>query len=315
MSDYLVTDTELTSIADAIRTKGGTSANLSFPTEFVSAINAIQTGSQPTGTKYIYTDETDITEAFDVAGYQYCSIDYAPVRDNTLRLWVNVTSNTSVTVQLALVESNTIRIDWGDGTQGYADYDNIHTFSQGGRYCIELKATDISSNKLHFAGMNQSSSSPNETLEAVELCMVGAYSWLGMTYTNYACRNCANLKKVVVINGEKMGGEYFKNDTALESIELCEGITEFQQQLFANCTSLKTITIPSTLRTIGNNVFNGCSTLEKVHLLPTTPPTLSNTNAFSGVPSTCKIYVPSASLSAYQSASNWSAYASQMVGE
>lgn len=44
MADYLVTDTELTSIADAIRTKGGTSANLSFPTEFVSAINAIETG-------------------------------------------------------------------------------------------------------------------------------------------------------------------------------------------------------------------------------------------------------------------------------
>lgn len=45
MSDYLVTDTELTSIADAIRTKGGTSADLSFPTEFVSAINAIKSGS------------------------------------------------------------------------------------------------------------------------------------------------------------------------------------------------------------------------------------------------------------------------------
>ena len=44
MADYLVTDTELTSVANAIRTKGGTSANLSFPTEFVSAINAIPTG-------------------------------------------------------------------------------------------------------------------------------------------------------------------------------------------------------------------------------------------------------------------------------
>ena len=44
MADYLVTDTELTSVANAIRTKGGTSANLSFPTEFVSAIDAIPTG-------------------------------------------------------------------------------------------------------------------------------------------------------------------------------------------------------------------------------------------------------------------------------
>jgi hypothetical protein len=41
MADYLVTDTELTSVANAIRTKGGTGARLSFPTEFISAIDAI----------------------------------------------------------------------------------------------------------------------------------------------------------------------------------------------------------------------------------------------------------------------------------
>lgn len=44
MADYLTTDTELTAIADAIRTKGGTSASLTYPNGFVSAINAIPTG-------------------------------------------------------------------------------------------------------------------------------------------------------------------------------------------------------------------------------------------------------------------------------
>lgn len=44
MSDYKVTDTQLGSIADAIRTKGGTSAQLEFPTGFVSAIAAIPSG-------------------------------------------------------------------------------------------------------------------------------------------------------------------------------------------------------------------------------------------------------------------------------
>lgn len=44
MANYLTTDTELTSVADAIRTKGGTSADLTYPTGFVSAINAIPTG-------------------------------------------------------------------------------------------------------------------------------------------------------------------------------------------------------------------------------------------------------------------------------
>jgi len=43
MADYLTTDTELTSIANAIRTKGGTSAALAYPTDFITAINAIET--------------------------------------------------------------------------------------------------------------------------------------------------------------------------------------------------------------------------------------------------------------------------------
>ena len=44
MANYIVTDTELTSIADAIRTKGGTSASLTFPTGFVTAIGNISGG-------------------------------------------------------------------------------------------------------------------------------------------------------------------------------------------------------------------------------------------------------------------------------
>lgn len=41
-------DADLTSVANAIRTKGGTSAQLAFPSEFVSAVQAIPTGSGKT---------------------------------------------------------------------------------------------------------------------------------------------------------------------------------------------------------------------------------------------------------------------------
>lgn len=47
MADYRVTDTELTSIANAIRTKGATQASLEFPTGFVTAIDNIPTGREP----------------------------------------------------------------------------------------------------------------------------------------------------------------------------------------------------------------------------------------------------------------------------
>ena len=44
MSDYIVKDTELTSVANAIRIKGGTNSQLVFPNGFVSAIGNISGG-------------------------------------------------------------------------------------------------------------------------------------------------------------------------------------------------------------------------------------------------------------------------------
>lgn len=42
--NYIASDTDLTAIANAIRTKGGTSAELEFPNGFVSAVEAIPSG-------------------------------------------------------------------------------------------------------------------------------------------------------------------------------------------------------------------------------------------------------------------------------
>ena len=45
MANYVVSDTELQSVANAIRTKGGTSGQLVFPAGFVNAVNAIPSGA------------------------------------------------------------------------------------------------------------------------------------------------------------------------------------------------------------------------------------------------------------------------------
>lgn len=70
MANYLTTDTELTSVANAIRTKGGTNALLTWPNGFVDAISNISTGggtvenaetlyTANTGTKYSITLASD----------------------------------------------------------------------------------------------------------------------------------------------------------------------------------------------------------------------------------------------------------------
>ena len=47
MAEYLTNTADLTAVADAIRAKGGTAAQLVYPSGFVSAIQAIQTGVTP----------------------------------------------------------------------------------------------------------------------------------------------------------------------------------------------------------------------------------------------------------------------------
>lgn len=72
MAIKTVQDSSLTSVANAIRTKGGTSAPLEFPAEFVSAIQAIPS-SQPTGTKSISITQNGTTTE-NVADYASAQI-------------------------------------------------------------------------------------------------------------------------------------------------------------------------------------------------------------------------------------------------
>ena len=66
-------NSDLTSVANAIRTKGGTSGQLAFPAGFVSAVQAIPTGTTPTGTKQISISQNGTTTE-DVAAYANAEI-------------------------------------------------------------------------------------------------------------------------------------------------------------------------------------------------------------------------------------------------
>jgi hypothetical protein len=89
--------------------------------------------------------------------------------------------------------------------------------------------------------------------------------------------------------------------------------TEIHTYAFRDCTSLTNFEISSKVTQIEKSAFTGCSNLATITMRPTTPPTLENTNAFTGLPNDYVIYVPNGSLSAYQTAANWSALASHIV--
>lgn len=64
--------------------------------------------------------------------------------------------------------------------------------------------------------------------------------------------------------------------------------------------------------TIKAYAFYGGTAFKKF-TLPATPPTLANKNAFTDISDDCVFEIPAGSLSAYTSATNWSAFASRFV--
>lgn len=78
---------------------------------------------------------------------------------------------------------------------------------------------------------------------------------------------------------------------------------------FDGCFVLASIIIPNSVTSIGNGAFYDCTGLTSITVEAITPPTLG-TDAFLNDTNLTHIYVPSASVSAYQAATNWSSYAS-----
>ena len=128
--------------------------------------------------------------------------------------------------------------------------------------------------------------------------------------------NCNSLVSITIPGGvTSIGNSVFGNCYSLASITIPDGVTSIGNEMFYNCNSLASITIPGGVTSIDNGVFKYCYGMAEYHLKPTTPPTMSSTNAFNGIPSDCIIYVPQGCLEAYQNATNWTTYASNMQEE
>ena len=140
-------------------------------------------------------------------------------------------------------------------------------------------------------------------------------------FGNYAFAYCYGIRGLCLSAGAldsmtNTSGQYaFSTMYALQSISVPAGVTSIPQYAFTACYSLNSLTFGSSLTSIGTSAFNNCYGVTEYHFKAATPPTLANANAFTGIQPECKIYVPSASLSDYQTADKWSSYSSYMVGE
>lgn len=146
------------------------------------------------------------------------------------------------------------------------------------------------------------------------------------TYAFYSCYSLAN---ITIPNGvTSIGGTAFYYCYSLASITIPDGVTSVENYTFQECHSLASITIPDSMTSIGTNTFQNCYSLAnitipynvtsistqtfrncyalaKILFKPATPPTVANSNAWSNIPTDCVISVPTGTLSAYTSATNY----------
>ena len=101
-----------------------------------------------------------------------------------------------------------------------------------------------------------------------------------------------------------IGETAFYGCTGLTSVTIGNSVTSIGNQAFNKCSGLTSVTIPNSVTSIGEAAFYGCSGLTSVTCFATTPPQLDYA-VFSFSISSCVLYVPAGSISAYQSADGW----------
>ncbi|MBQ8335170.1 MAG: leucine-rich repeat domain-containing protein [Tidjanibacter sp.] len=144
-------------------------------------------------------------------------------------------------------------------------------------------------------------STDGEVVEPYDTTVFGA---------NIVSNTYENGKGVITFDGDvtTIGIYAFYYCSSLASVTIPGSVTSIGEGAFAGCSSLASVTIPDSVTEIGDFAFYYSSSLASVYCKATTPPSLGG-SVFYDNASELKIYVPTESVEAYQTAPNWSDYA------
>ena len=354
MANYIVSDTNLTAVANAIRTKGGTSAPLEFPDDFVSAIGDIQTGggssvtvealsvtqngtyTAPTGTAYspvTVNVSGGGTPAVPTGAVRFLDYDGTVVAAYSASEFASLTALPSQPIHSGLTGQgwtwkladaktyvqNNGKLDIG----GYYVTDDGKT-----RLYIEIPQ-DTPSNRMTFYVRCRPTVAAGVTIDWGDGTTTTTDSTSSKNYEHTYEATGEYLITLTVSSGTlRLVGSSSQsifgstsvthNRTRIKKVELGSNLNATSgigSNAFYYCYSLQSVTIPSGVTSIGQSAFASCTGMATYILTPETPPTLTNANTFSGIPSDCVIYVPTGKLTDYQTANIWSTWAAKMVEE
>jgi len=238
-------DADLTSVANAIRTKGGTSAALAFPAGFVSAVEAIETGGGG------YTAD-EIASGVEPSG--------------------------AITVTATKLKN-------------YAFYD-----------CAEITSLVIT-NDIPWKNWGLSAFANCTSLTTVDAPNL-------TQLRDKIFNGCAKLKDCNFPKVTNIGGDQVIEGTAVETLVFPAFTGGVYRNSLRNNKSLTTVDL-NACTSLGGNCFSGCTVLSNLVIRGDAVTQMGNINTFTNTPfasggSGGTLYVPSARIEDFKSATNWS---------
>lgn len=129
-------DSKLTQVADAIRTKGNTSADLQFPSGFISAIQAIQTGTElqiivtvTSGATVTATKGSKVVSGTAVNGTCTLTVPEA----GTWSVKATLSGQTSATKSVSVVDSYAVTLSFVSAVLNDNEWSKIKSVSDAGQ--------------------------------------------------------------------------------------------------------------------------------------------------------------------------------------
>lgn len=261
-------------------------------TGIADAIRAKTGGSAP----ILTTDMAAQIEAIPTGGGAD-PWDEEPPEDGKTRLYIKtMDDNMEIPVSVQIV-SGTVTIDWGDGSAPETLTESTHggaphTYASAGKYIITLTASE---------GGGYDLGDETNSCQLVGAMGDRASRCARKVYVGAECRNIAE---------SAVMGLFCLERAVLhpaQGAHIYDGAFEY-------CYALVEAEVADTVGDIAAYAFESCISLSILHMRPAAPPTLGDFG-LEGIPEDCIIYVPAGSLAAYQGATNWSIYASQMQEE
>ena len=181
-----------------------------------------------------------------------------------------------------------------------------HTFEFSGKYVVQIYAD----NGLYKASTSRTSNilggnTMSQSLRRLRLTTSGAYIINDATYPSDGL--FAGCYSLVSVDNLCIYSYYSFRYSSIENAEIVKrtGFDNIGESAFEYCRYLKNIKIPAGITTIESKAFKDCQRAEKFRFEDATPPTVANSDAFIGIPTTCEFYVPSSALAAYLTATNY----------